>query len=176
MTNKTKIIIVSIILVVFIIIFGIIIYIHFSNKDIDIDETFEHNYAVNDTYDPNEDVDLSEFEELDETDPYRNDIVMINDVPVNHVERLTDNQSKKRQSMVSKLYERTNVDEETHGTPNSIEVLDSSTKFQVYLQVTFEDNEQIIYVCSYDDTNLHQFLRCVSLDEWNEIQRGDNAG
>lgn len=170
MDNKKKIIILSVILLIFLIAIIVIAIFHTRQKVDETEPTSEHNYATNEVKDQEDETEPEESTEVSEKS------LSIGDVEITHIERLTNEQSADKQSMISKLNGRTSVDEKEHGKILTEEILDSSTEYQVYIEVTYEDGEKISYVCNYDATSMHSFLRCVSLDEWNYYQSGENAG
>ncbi len=170
MTNKTKIIL----LVSILVIFGIIMTIIIVNKPKeDIEETEEHNYAVNEVKEQT--YEYPELEEETET-IIEEQTLSIMDIQYEHLERLTPEQNADKNSMMTKLKQRYSNDEKKNNKVTNVEVLATSTKFRTDLECTFEDGSTEIYVCNYDPTCMHSYLRCVSLQEWDSIEAGDNAG
>lgn len=167
MSKKTKIIIISILLLIFIIVIAIIAIIKTKPVEEETTET-DHNYAINETRDTTEDEEELNLEE--------NKTVYISDKEITHLERLTPEQYTDKESFYSKLHNRVKEDETSDKKAVTEEISDISTKYQVYVHVTFSDGSDETYVVSYDATSMHSFLRCVSLEEWNSIQNGENAG
>lgn len=168
MSKKTKIIIISILLLIFIIVIAIIAI----NKTKPVEEEtteIDHNYAINETKDTTEDNE-------EEINLEENKTVYISDKEITHLERLTPEQYTDKESFYSKLHNRVKEDETSDKKVVTEEISDISTKYQVYVHVTFSDGSDETYVVSYDATSMHSFLRCVSLEEWNSIQNGENAG
>lgn len=168
MSTKTKIILLSVILSIFVVAIIVIAVIK-TKPAVDEPQDTEHNYAVNEVKDRE-----------DETEPEETQVeeknLTIGNIELTHVERLTPEQSADKSSMLSKLHNRASYDEETHGKIVSEEIMSNSLEYRVYIQTTFEDGSTQIYVCNYDPTNLHSFLRCVSLEEWEYYESGENAG
>lgn len=164
MDNKKKIIILSVILSIFLIAIIVIAIFHTRQKVDEIEPTSEHNYATNDVKDREDETEPEESTEVSEKN------LSIDGVEITHLERLTHEQSTDRQTMLTRLKNRTAVDEEEHGKIISEEILDSSTEYKVYIEVLFEDNKKIEYVCFYDPTSLHSFLRCGSVEDYERME------
>lgn len=168
MSKKARIILLSILLSVFVITIGLII-IFAPKPEEQKPEDVEHNYAYNETHEQEE-------EPIEEETPVENKILIVNTVTINHTERLTREQSADKDSMFKKLNNRTKYDLETHGSIVSEEIAEISDDSHVYIDVSYSDGAKLRYICTYDPKSMHSFLRCVSIEEWESIQNGDNAG
>ena len=168
MSKKARIILLSILLSVFVITL-ILIAIFRPKPEEETPVEQEHNYAYNETHEQEE-------EPTEEPTPVENKILTINDVNINHIERLTPEQSADKTAMVTKLDNRTKYDVEDHGKVISEEIADITDESHVYIDVSYADGAKLRYICTYDPKSMHSFLRCVSIEEWESIQNGDNAG
>lgn len=175
MSQKTKIILLSVILSVFVIAIVCIAIFHKRPVE-DEPSTSEHNYAYNEVKDREDIKDPVEEENPEETEVITEKMIQIGDINIYHAERLTNEQAADKSSMISKLHGRVASDEESYGKISSEEILETSNMYQVYVETTFEDGTKKTYVCSYDATKMHSFLRCVSLEEWEYYESGANAG
>ena len=170
MTKKQKIIVISVMLSIFVIAMIIIaVFQYKKNTDILEEPTTQSQFAEQEVKD-------STTEETTEDVSTENVELRLGDQTVTHLERLTSEQGADKSAMFAKVASRASKDSDKHGKIVAEDILDSSFEYRVFVEVTFEDGEKITYVCGYDATNMHKFLRCVSLEEWEAEQNGANAG
>lgn len=169
MTKKQKIIVISVILSIFVIVMIIIAVFQYKQNIKILEEPTTQGQFVEQEV---KDLTVEETTEVST----ENVELRIGDKTVTHLERLTHEQSADKSALFAKVASRAGKDSDVHGKIVTEEILDSSYKYRVFVDVTFEDGEKITYVCGYDATNMHKFLRCVSLEEWEAEQNGANAG
>lgn len=174
MSKKSKIICISVILSLFIIVMVVITIIQINANKV-VDESVssnEHNYAINETKD---DTDIDNDDENEEETT--NIVTRVDDREVSHLERLTTEQNAAKVDMYTKLDACIKNEEEAEGKIALYEeISESSNEYQTYVVVTFDDDSTTTYVVTFDATRSHQYLRCVTLEEWEMIQSGENAG
>lgn len=164
-----KPIIIALIVIFSIFIIGITVIFIQKHKSDEIEEPEqEHHYAINETKDRDE-LEEESIETEIET-------IVVNDTVISYLERLTPEQHVLKNDMISLLNKRVTEDEFDHGDAISANISENSTKYQVYVDVQFSDGESQIYVVNYDATSSHKFLRCVTLEEWEYYNSGENAG
>lgn len=173
MDKRSKIILISVILSLFIIVIAVIA-VRQINANKPVEEPTgpdNHQYAINETKDPTDDNDEDEDEVI------TNVVTRVGDKEVSHLERLTTQQNAAKVDMYSKLDACIRNEEQSEGkTAVYEEISEASNEYQTYVIVTFDDNSSTTYVVTFDATRTHQYLRCVTLEDWESIQAGDNAG
>lgn len=168
MKNKKIIIALLAIFAIFAIVLGIIVYKRFSpNNNDKIDTPNQPQYAVNDIKTDEDTEDTGE--ESQESQTY-----ILDNITISNINKLTPEQNADKLDMFN--YVQTCAKSENRGDIVSEEILDNSTEFDIYIRATFADNTSADYVCLYDPTSQHSFLRCIPADEWTAIQSGVNAG
>ena len=167
MSTKKKIIIISILLSIFLVIM-IIIAVTRKPTEEETNPEFNPNYAINETKDP---IDEEEYEEVKEEQN-----IYINGREITNLERLTPEQNAAKSQLYSKLHNRVALDETEDRKVVKEEISEASTKFDVFVNVTFSDGSTQIYVIGYDATSMHEYLRCITLEEYNLYNSDENCG
>lgn len=98
----------------------------------------------------------------------------VGNVTFNCLENLTYEQQTDKESMIYKIMHDTEVDELTsrHGELNKVDVLDSSTVGLTYVNCTFTDDYEEVFVLAYDEYETHSYMNCQSLDTWEYYHNG----
>ena len=165
MTKKKKIILISILLSIFLIVI-IIIAVTRKTKE-EPKAEIDPNYAINETLDT---------EEEEETTEAEVESIIINDKEITHLERLTPEQHAAKAEMYDKLHSRISQDETDSKKVVTEEISESTTKYDVFVSVTFSDGTVETYVVGYDATQSHSFLRCTDLEEYEYYNSDANCG
>lgn len=166
MTKKKKIIMLSIILSIFLIVM-IIIAVTRKPKD-DPKLEVDPNYAINETRYTKEEEEIATEAEVES--------IIINGKEITHLERLTPEQHAAKSEMYDKLHNRVLQDETKNKKVVTEEISESTTKYDVFVSVTFSDGTVETYVVGYDATDSHSFLRCTDLEEYEYYNSDANCG
>lgn len=169
MSKKSRIILVSLILCTFCIVMGVVIYINTRPVETEETDPTKHNYAVNETKDIED-----EDDEIEE--PTITDTVVIDKKVISHLDRLTPEQYAAKTDFYDKLHDRVKQDETENKTVVTEEISEATNEFDVFVYVTFSDGTSATYVCGYDPTMHHSFLRCSSLEEYEYYNSEENCG
>lgn len=177
MSKKTLIIIISIILLVFLgILIGILIY--RKNHPIKTTNNTKYEYANNDIYNdiPIEDAILATTSDS-QPELKRNNELTYDNIEYTNCDLLTDHQYEKRDQFFRLVdgYVK-NYREIKDQNIKSINILDSSntSDTNIYATIIYENNSTEDIVITYDDKYNCRYLRCVSLEMWNEIRYEDS--
>lgn len=181
MNTKTKIIIISVMLLTFFIAITIILLVKNNNK-VEDNESTPH-YATNATEETTETPNGAYVNEegniVMENGVERVNEYSINDVTYTNLNELTDEQyqNKSQMTIIVKNFIN-NYYEDTGKLVTSAEVMDITNKddTNVYLKLNFNDDTDEEVVVLYDSMTNHRYLRCVTVEYWNSILAGENAG
>ena len=161
MSIKTKIILISIILVLFIITLGIIIFIKTRPKELEESVTESTEYAINPTF---------TTEETSEEVTTEEEYSKYADNPVfKDIKLYSDEQNAQKNDFISmiKTYDK-------HKTINKVELDDTqSTDEIIYATLYYDDNSDEDVVIGYDKYTEHKFLFCVSSEAWEKTNHMD---
>ena len=161
MSKKTIIIVLSAILSIFVITMIVVIAAKKSNTPIKEDVT-EHKYAVNKT----EDATTQEQSTTENTQQLN--------TKYNNMDKLNKEQSADEETFIDLVYNYSK--KEATKDLDYVEVSASSNEEQVYATLYYKDGNTDQVVVLYDMYSKHSFMSCMSVEEWNSIQNGDNAG
>ena len=155
--DKRKVIIgLCCMLLIFGIIITIIIVKHTKQKPVEKDP--EKHYAVNITATPTPIVTITEAP------------ILVQDHTIYNTNKLSDEQrvvQSNFKQLLSKRISQDNLDIE------KIEILDYQEQENIFVEVTEKDATKRTYVVIYDSSMYHNFLRCVTLDEYNYYNSDD---
>ena len=175
MSKKAIIITLIVMNVIFITVITIIII--NKNKEPQTEEPIEDTsmYAVNEVKDDKRDSDnINDFNDPVLTNEV--EIDSVTNVTYNHLELLTPSQKTNKSDFMNKVTSTAYTVSEDHGKLVSAEILDSSNKYYVYVNTTYEDGESIVLVAIYDNDYKHHFTRCISQEYFEMVNSGENSG
>ena len=161
--SRKNIIIVAIIMVIIFLITIVGIIVSRSNNTKDKLDNKESTYATNEVASTSTAV----MTEVDDT------IVMSN-ITYNNVNYLTKAQYTDRSNLIQLVSNYADVDAKK--VVSKVDLSESSTDEQTYATIFYADNTSESLVILYDNYTTHSFMSCMSLEEWQSIQNGDNAG
>ena len=167
MSRKVRIIIATVIVAIALILFGIVLLLQPKSKGKDTEAS--QTYATASTVDQTQ---------TTTTDP-SGEIIVGDDISADavytHIERLTPEQKAAKDTMTDLVASFVHS-YDSQLEVKEAEVLQISSETTVFLSVTLSNNEALDLVVTFDNYNLHKFLRCGTADYYYSIANGENAG